>query len=101
MISICAFLCLSVYVHMVAFMALSFFVERTMDFFFPHIKNPLLTSRSLHTWGSVFLAVLLTSAGVMVTRTQPTVCCVEVSLYKTVLSSSKRLTYTSSHYRQI
>ncbi|KAH7722290.1 Protein F40B5.2 a [Aphelenchoides avenae] len=78
LISICAFLCLSVYVHMVAFMALSFFVERTMDFCFPHIKNPLLTSRPLHTWGSVFLAVLLTSAGVMVTRTQPTLKAVDV-----------------------
>lgn len=76
----CAFLCLSVYVHTVAFMLASWALEQAVDYFLPYERNLLLTSRSLHTWGSVFLAVLLTTAGVMVTRRQPTLRAVDVTI---------------------
>ncbi|KAH7726745.1 Ser/Thr protein phosphatase [Aphelenchoides avenae] len=79
-ISVSAFLCLSVYAHSVAGMLVSWVLERAMDHFFPRNKNPLLTSRTLHTWLSVFVAVLLTTAGVAATRRQPVLRLVEVEV---------------------
>lgn len=98
-ISVSAFLCLSVYAHSVAGMLVSWVLERAMDRFFPRNKNPLLTSRTLHTWLSVFVAVLLTTAGVAATRRQPVVrstfgeplefmrCCFQLRLVEVAVPS--------------